>query len=176
VAFWEGKGEDIPTSYLTHAYTLAQLESVVGTLIDGAIEKGIALGVAQIVGREFDGIVDSTDSGIDAKLDVVILANLSDIGGELEEPILFEPFFGLEIETATVSMRVNGLGRVNYDHSEIAHPHELDVVHYSGLYDLTVSFHANVVLYPLGYPCPGTLECDLKGQLLTIANRDASLR
>jgi len=174
IAVPDPDGVDASETDFSPAFLLAQMESVIGTLIDKAIDRGWITGSATMIApsgspeNEADGAVASV------YIDIEIVAELerpcegiSTLHSDDTETsaLLLRPLLGLSIDRAVVRVTVEGTGKVRSGRCEGAS--QL----YEGNYSTGISIDCEIELTPLGYSVPGRLHCFLSGQRSVVATR-----
>ena len=155
VGAWQGLSAEMPPEYLEERMRIAQLETLVGLLVDRALELGTftGSGVAPIADRE-------NDTSTEFELDVSCVADLDDpfvsAWPDLKF-VLIAPFVGLTLEHAHVEITLRGRGVTN------GRKDAEDALEESGVFESKVSIHARGQVAPLGYDTPVYITCELDG-------------
>jgi hypothetical protein len=154
IAFWNESSTYTLHPYLTDAFVSAQLEAVLGTIVDLTLAKGdFSKSEVRLDARS------SVDSCIDRfDVDLVCEAQLEHPVRDLSAPfLLIAPFTCLEVYSARASIAARGRA----SSSQIA---ESDFrSHDFGSYDVHVQIDADVEFSPLGYECQSHMQATLDG-------------
>lgn len=162
IATWRQSGTDTPDAYFTDVFILAQLESIVGAVIDHTMLQGsyTAGATGQLVARTPRG-----SDIVQLRVDACSVATVADLGHR-DNWILLRPFVGLVIDSITAQITIKGNGTL--ERSIAGH---LD---YTGIYECAVIIDATGEALPLGYEMPGKIHLELAGALLVNLKETAS--
>lgn len=155
VGAWQGLSDSMPPESLEERMRIAQLESIVGLLVDRALELGAfnGNGVAPIQSG-------ANERSTEFELDVSCVADLEHPFASAwpdAECVFIAPFVGLTLDHAHVEITLRGRG-------VSVGPFKADGARdVSGTFESRVSIHAHGQVSPVGCDLPAHITCELDG-------------
>jgi hypothetical protein len=165
-------GENESPAFLSNTFEIAQLESIIGAMIDEAFATGDLSGDAHLTaGRSGSGVDDATES-VEASLDIVVEASLSEpCSTPVGTILLLQRFASIDILKAELSIRVRGVGGIIYGPRMRGQGGVPAWIHYSGDFDIEVDINAETIFAPMGYDVAASFACKLVGGMTCIVSR-----